>query len=82
MLNRNRALQIGPTEYPLFGPPLLRSVAVVAESGFFSAADIQRLTQAGADAFLIGESLVASGDPGKNLAPFIADFHGQQGLSQ
>jgi indole-3-glycerol phosphate synthase len=36
---------------------------VVAESGIFEASDVARLEAAGAGAFLVGESLVRSGDP-------------------
>ena len=40
----------------------------VAESGIHSGADLEDLSQAGFDAFLIGESLVKSGDPLAKLA--------------
>src|SRR5579864_9042466 len=39
----------------------------VAESGIHSAQDIQRLTAAGYDAFLVGEHLMKSGDPANAL---------------
>ena len=44
----------------------------VAESGIGSAADIQRMTAAGYNAFLIGESLMRQADPGDALAALIA----------
>jgi len=39
----------------------------VVESGLTSRADIERLLEAGADAFLVGEHLVASADPAARL---------------
>ena len=44
----------------------------VAESGIGSAADIQRMSGAGYNAFLIGESLMRQADPGDALAALIA----------
>jgi indole-3-glycerol phosphate synthase len=43
----------------------------VAESGLRTAADIGRLRQAGFDAFLIGESLIATRDPGGKLRDLL-----------
>lgn len=43
---------------PLIPP----EVAVVAESGIFTAADVARLGRAGVDAVLVGEALVTAGD--------------------
>ena len=54
--------------------PVINHLALVAESGIFKAEDLKLLTSYGADAFLIGESLVASGDPGENLARLIGDY--------
>jgi indole-3-glycerol phosphate synthase len=45
---------------------------VVAESGINSRADIERLQQAGAKAFLIGESLVREADIGAKLQELLA----------
>jgi len=39
----------------------------VVESGIRNRADIDALIEAGADAFLIGETLIASPDPGATL---------------
>jgi indole-3-glycerol phosphate synthase len=44
----------------------------VAESGIHSAKDIQRLTAAGYDAFLVGEHLMKSGDPTKALRALLS----------
>jgi indole-3-glycerol phosphate synthase len=44
----------------------------VAESGIHSATDIQRLTAAGYDAFLVGEHLMKSGDPTNALRALLS----------
>ncbi len=43
----------------------------ISESGIRSGQDIRTLYDAGYDGFLIGESLVASDDPGRTLANFL-----------
>jgi indole-3-glycerol phosphate synthase len=43
-------------------------VVVVAESGIFAPGDLARLEAAGAQAFLVGESLMRAPDPGRALA--------------
>ncbi|MCB0323569.1 MAG: indole-3-glycerol phosphate synthase TrpC [Bdellovibrionales bacterium] len=56
---------------------------VVAESGIFTAADMLLLNGYGADAFLIGESLVREGDPGVNLAALREQYrNGNQGVPE
>jgi indole-3-glycerol phosphate synthase len=47
-------------------------VVRVAESGIATAADLVRLSTAGFDAFLIGESLMRQPDPGVALAELLA----------
>lgn len=49
------------------------SALKVAESGIHSAADVAKLREAGFDAFLIGERLVLSGDPGGALAELLGE---------
>ena len=44
----------------------------VAESGIHSAKDVQRLTAAGYDAFLVGEHLMKSGDPTNALRALLS----------
>jgi indole-3-glycerol phosphate synthase len=39
-------------------PQIPTNVTVVAESGIFTAAEVQRLEEAGVDAILVGESLM------------------------
>ena len=48
-------------------------IPLVAESGLFNAGDLVRMKRSGANAYLIGESLVATGDPGENLASLLAE---------
>ena len=48
------------------------SVVRVAESGISSSEDIERLRNAGFDAFLIGESLMRQPDPGTALSALLA----------
>ena len=50
-------------------------IVLVAESGISKAEDIIRLTQVGTRGFLIGESLLAEGDPGTNLKNLLSSFH-------
>ena len=49
------------------GEKIPDDVLFVAESGIRSLEDIGRLARAGADAVLVGERLIASGDPGRAL---------------
>ncbi len=49
------------------GRGLPSRVVRVAESGIHAAADVERLAAAGFDAFLVGESLLRSGDPARAL---------------
>jgi len=48
-------------------------VAAVAESGIKSGRDLRRLRDAGYDAFLIGEQLMQSKDPGRALEELLRD---------
>lgn len=60
----DRALELAP-----LAP---KEVTLVAASGLKTRADIERLAAAGIKGFLIGETLVTSGDPGKKLREFIS----------
>jgi indole-3-glycerol phosphate synthase len=53
-------------------PEIPQTVAKVSESGIFNAPDIQRLMNAGYDAFLVGEHLVKSGDAARALQDLLA----------
>jgi indole-3-glycerol phosphate synthase len=59
----DRALELAP-----LAPP---EVTLVAASGLKTHADIARLEAAGIKGFLIGETLVTSGDPGSKLREFL-----------
>ncbi len=48
-------------------PMIPDEIAVVAESGIFTAADVERLASANVDAILVGESLVTSEDIGAKV---------------
>lgn len=48
-------------------------VQLVAESGIETAADLERLGKAGISAFLIGETLMRSPDPGSKLAELLGE---------
>lgn len=48
------------------------NVVKVAESGILSVDDVRRVSDAGADAILVGEALVKHGDPRTAVADFIA----------
>ena len=51
---------------------LPEKVVAVAESGIHTVADIARLSEAGADAFLIGETLMRESDPGEKLEELLS----------
>jgi indole-3-glycerol phosphate synthase len=50
-----------------------RSALVVSESGIHSAADLQRVSAAGAAAVLIGESLMKQSDPGQAITQLFPE---------
>lgn len=52
-------------------PQLPTQVIRVAESGIQTAADVQRIRAAGADAALVGTALMRSDDPGKVIRSFL-----------
>jgi indole-3-glycerol phosphate synthase len=63
VLHMDRALELAP-----MAPP---GVTLVAASGLHTRADLERLQKAGIRAFLIGETLVTSEDPGAKLRGFL-----------
>lgn len=66
---RTLATDLGACERIL---PLLRGRALlVAESGLRSAADVRRMRAAGADAVLVGESLLRAEDPARALRELL-----------
>jgi len=65
----DRALELAP-----MAP---KEVTLVAASGLKTRADLERLEAAGIKGFLVGETLVTSGDPGAKLREFLGMRHGQ-----
>jgi indole-3-glycerol phosphate synthase len=63
VLHMDRALELAP-----LAPP---GVTLVAASGLHTRADLERLQKAGIRAFLVGETLVTSEDPGAKLREFL-----------
>ena len=64
-MHMDRALELAP-----MAPP---EVTLVAASGLHIRADLERLEAAGIRAFLIGETLVTSLDPGAKLREFLGN---------
>jgi indole-3-glycerol phosphate synthase len=62
-----RTLEVNISVLDRVAETLPREVTAVAESGIRQAADIRRLGQAGYQAFLVGERLIAQADPGAAL---------------
>ena len=54
-------------------PAIPDDVVAVAESGIRTGADVRRLREAGFDAFLVGEHLMASPDPGEALRRLLEE---------
>jgi indole-3-glycerol phosphate synthase len=54
-------------------PAIPDDVVAVAESGIRTGADVRRLREAGFDAFLVGEHLMASPDPGEALKRLLEE---------
>ncbi|ACZ42159.1 Indole-3-glycerol-phosphate synthase [Thermobaculum terrenum ATCC BAA-798] len=51
-------------------------VLVISESGIFSRSDVESVQAAGADAVLVGEALVVSGDPAKKIEELRGERRG------
>lgn len=62
-----RTLAVDPATHEALASRIPKQAVAVAESGIREAADIARLTGAGYHAFLVGERLIAEGDPGAAL---------------
>lgn len=70
--NRNlRTFEVDLATTERLRPLLPESATVVAESGVFTHEDAERLRNAGADAILVGESLMRSGDPAGAMSALI-----------
>ena len=72
--NRNlRTLEVSLDTALKLAPDIPDNVTTVAESGIRTGADIRRLRDAGYDAFLVGEHLMKSQDPGVALERLLED---------
>jgi indole-3-glycerol phosphate synthase len=76
-------LQVDPGRFALVRDALPPGTTVVAESGIATSADVAAVAAAGADAVLVGESLVRADDPAGLLAGLLgraagAATHGRQ----
>ena len=74
-----RTMEVSLDTAVALGPLIPEDVVAVAESGIRTGADIRRLRDAGYDAFLIGERLMESPDPGVALEQLLADASGAAG---
>ncbi len=68
-----RTFEVDPATAERLAPLIPPDVVAVAESGIQSAARVSRLAAVSYRAFLVGEALVASGDPGGTLARWLAE---------
>jgi len=68
-----RTLEVRLETSLALAPDIPDHVVAVAESGLRTGADIRRLRDAGFDAFLVGESLMSSPDPGAALRGLIQE---------
>jgi indole-3-glycerol phosphate synthase len=66
-----RTLDVDIALFDELAPMIPRGVVAVAESGLRSAADLVRLRSTRYDAFLIGERLMTTPDPGRALAEVL-----------
>ncbi len=69
--NRNlQTLEVDLAQFESLVDKVPPQIVKVAESGIFTAADVKRLVEAGADAILVGEALVRDGAPAERVAEF------------
>ena len=67
-----KTLEVNNEHYATLAANLPDSVIKVAESGVAGIEDVRAYAAAGADAILIGEALVKSGQPAETVAEFSA----------
>ena len=68
-----RTFEVDPRTAERLAPLIPSGMVAVAESGIQSPAQIARLAAMGYRAFLVGEALIGSGDPGGTLARWLAE---------
>ena len=76
-----RTLAVSLSTSLALAPAIPDDVVAVAESGIRSADDLRRLHDAGFDACLVGEQLMASPDPGEALRALLASADAARGRS-
>ena len=67
-----KTLEIDLSNFTNLIPQIPRHIYRVAESGIATVSDVAMAAQAGADAILVGESLVKSGTPEETIAEFLS----------
>src|SRR5207244_12080741 len=70
-----KTFQTDPQVLFRLAPKLPSGVLRVAESGLSSGEELRRLSDAGYQAFLIGESLMRAESPGEALRQMVAEFN-------
>jgi indole-3-glycerol phosphate synthase len=66
-----KTLRVDPQRFAELAPLLPPGIVKVAESGVRTPADVARLAGLGADAVLVGEGLVVSGDPRRAVTDLV-----------
>ena len=69
-------LEVDPERFAAVRPSVPDGAIAIAESGVKTAADVQRLAAAGADAVLVGESVATAADPSQAVATLVAAGQG------
>lgn len=67
-----KTLEIDLSHFTTLIPQIPPNIYRVAESGIATISDIEMAAQAGADAILVGETLVKSGNPEATIAEFLS----------
>jgi indole-3-glycerol phosphate synthase len=67
-----RTLEIDLNNFSTLLPKIPTEIYRIAESGIASVEDLRRARESGADAILVGETLVKSGNPEETIAEFLS----------
>jgi indole-3-glycerol phosphate synthase len=67
-----KTLEIDLANFTTLIPQIPSHIYRVAESGIATKADVETAAQSGADAILVGETLVKSGKPEETIAEFLS----------
>lgn len=66
-----KTLEINPHSFADLASLVPASIALIAESGINTSAEVGRLSALGADGILVGEALVKDGEPSATISEFI-----------